>query len=83
MEAKLFDTLVAAIIDGADTLINLRQILLDEFYLHDDETPEADAEKLIESFIDDNFVEAEDVASRLNREAAEFLHERQLAARGW
>lgn len=83
METKLFDTLVAAIGHGDTSGAVLEEILLDEVYDLDEEIPEVEAVKLVNKFIDDNYIEAEDVASRMNAEAIAYLSERELAARGW
>lgn len=83
METKLFDTLVAAIGNGDTGGAVLEEILLDEVYDLDEEISEAEAVKLVNKFIDDNYIEAEDVASRMNAEAIAYLSERELAARGW
>lgn len=83
MENKLFDVLVAAICNGTTDPENLSIVLLDEVYDLDDAISETDAIKLVNRFIDDNFIEADDVASKLNEEATSFLYEREIAMRGW
>lgn len=83
METKLFDALVMAICNGDTGEAMLKEILLDEVYDLDDEISEADALKLVDKFIDDHYIEADDVAHRMNEEAIAYLNEREFASRGW
>lgn len=84
MKISLKDRLIDLLIeDGEASQLQLENALL-VYILDDDEeiTVEAAITKA-KTFIDDNYVEALDIASRLNGEARAYVYERSLAARGW
>lgn len=83
MNSKLFDVLVAAICDGTETWRNLEAILLTEILDLDEEITVENAEKMAKEFLETNFEEANFIASRLSKEASDYLYEVALASRGW
>lgn len=83
MKAKLFDVLVAAICNHITSPIELREILLSEIYDLDDNISDEQADDIAEYMLTNQYIEAENVASQLNREATIYLYEREIATRGW
>lgn len=84
MKISLKDRLVDLLIEDEEASQLQLEDTLVVYILDDDEEISVEAAiAKAKTFIDDNYVEALDIASRLNGEARAYVYERSLAARGW